>query len=168
VIVDRARRLGAPAIEAGSLDELAAGFAAFDVSPAAVLRTLTEFNRAIVDGRADDLVPSRRGRRSPLDRPPFVAIGVKASITATMGGVAVDDRMRVLRRASSSSPLAQSITRLDEYRPDPIPGLYAAGTDVGNISHLGYMGMLGACLTTGLIAGRAAAERRVTRSSEPA
>ena len=38
-----------------------------------------------------------------------------------------------------------------------IPGLYAAGCDVGNISHGGYMGGLAQALVTGRIAGHFAA-----------
>jgi hypothetical protein len=78
---------------------------------------------------------------------------VKASITATTGGLAVDDQMRAVRRSGSSSPLAQSTTKLDDYRSAPIPGLYVAGADIGNASHVGYMGLLGLALVSGRIAG---------------
>ncbi len=42
-------------------------------------------------------------------------------------------------------------------RPNPIPNLYAAGCDVGNISSIGYIGGLATALTTGRRAGRGAA-----------
>jgi hypothetical protein len=44
-----------------------------------------------------------------------------------------------------------------EVKFNPIPNLYAAGCDVGNISNGGYIGGLATALATGLKAGRAAA-----------
>jgi succinate dehydrogenase/fumarate reductase flavoprotein subunit len=135
-----------------------------------LLRELTEFNHLIETGRADELKPSRRGNRKALRRAPFHAVGVKASITFTMGGLQIDERARVVRRTGSSSPLAavpptralnesdaQTIAIGVEYRQSAIEGLYAAGCDVGNISHFEYAGGLAPALATGRVAGGNAA-----------
>ncbi len=45
-----------------------------------------------------------------------------------------------------------------DYRQTAIAGLYAAGCDVGNINHFGYIGGLAPALVTGRAAGRGAAE----------
>jgi succinate dehydrogenase/fumarate reductase flavoprotein subunit len=167
VIVERARRFGATMVVADTLEELAAGLGRHGLPPSVVIATLKRFNEAIASGTTGDLVPPRRGNHFALTTPPFFAVGVKASITLTMGGLAADSQMRVIRRASSNSPLAQSIMHLDEYRASPIPGLYAAGGDLGNLSHLGYMGMLGAGLVSGRIAGAEAASVAIAARTTP-
>lgn len=169
-IVDRARRAGAPMVEAQSLDELCEGLEHYGVPPAIALETLTGFNTHIERGDADRLLPARRTRRKPLRTAPFYAVGVQAAITFTMGGLRVDERMRVLRRTGSTSSMAATpaerafartgkdgIAIGTDYRQSVIRGLYAAGCDAGNISHFGYMGGLASALTTGLAAGRNAA-----------
>jgi succinate dehydrogenase/fumarate reductase flavoprotein subunit len=169
-MIDRARHARAPIVEAQTLEELCTGLVPFSVPEAKALRTLRDFNAAIEAGRADELRPARRGRRTPLTQAPFYAVGIQAAITFTMGGLAVDDNCRVLWRSGTSSPLVNPpITRAfmepaaglvaigSDYRQSPIRGLYAAGCDTGNISHTNYMGGLAAALTTGRTAGRAAA-----------
>ena len=68
-----------------------------------------------------------------------------------MGGLAVDRDMRVLARSD---------------RAAPIRGLYAAGVDVGNISHRRYLGGLAQALVSGRIAGDNAA-RHALRIRQP-
>jgi fumarate reductase flavoprotein subunit len=63
------------------------------------------------------------------------AVHVAAAVTHTIGGVAVDERARVLDRAGA-----------------PIDGLYAAGVDVGGVATGGYASGLAAALVLGLIA----------------
>jgi succinate dehydrogenase/fumarate reductase flavoprotein subunit len=156
-MIDWARQRGAPVVAAQTMPELVAGLVAHGLPPGNVTRTLDEYNRACLAGTAQQLSPPRSAYQAPLLEPPFLAVGVKASITFTMGGLAVDDNARVLRRSMSSSPLAQSITELSEFREVPIRGLYAAGGDVGNISNRGYAGGLATAITTGRVAGRHAA-----------
>jgi len=169
-IIDRARRAGAPIVEAQSLEDLCAALGAFGVSSAIALETLLGFNAQLENGSADRLKPCRRTRRTPLHRAPFYAVGVQAAITFTMGGLQVDERMRVLRRTGSTSTMApppaerafaqtgqDGIAIGTDYRQNVVRGLYAAGCDAGNISHFGYMGGLASALTTGLAAGRHAA-----------
>ena len=170
-IVGRAKAAGAPVFGADTIEELCRNLVPFGIPEKRLFREITEFNRLIESGQADDLKPARRRNRKSLRRAPFCAVGVKASITFTMGGLQIDERARVLRRAGGSSPsLASPTTRAfteeenslvvaigSDYRQTAIAGLYAAGCDTGNISHFGYMGGLAAALTTGRTAGRSAA-----------
>jgi succinate dehydrogenase/fumarate reductase flavoprotein subunit len=75
----------------------------------------------------------------PFPAPPGakVAVRVAPGITHTIGGVRVDVQARLLDEAG-----------------DPVPGLYAAGADVGGISTGGYASGLAAAL----VLGRTAAE----------
>jgi predicted oxidoreductase len=73
-----------------------------------------------------------------------VAVHVLAAVTHTIGGLAIDERARVLGQAGT-----------------PIEGLYAAGVDAGGWSTGGYASGLAAALVFGLaaageLAGRAA------------
>jgi len=177
-ILGRATALGGTVIEAATIEKLCERLAECGVSAARALVTLREFNTAVANGRADDLVPRRALRRKALSRPPFRAVAVKAAITFTMGGLLIDERARVLWRAGSTSSFAPTpVDRAyadtsgaataigSDYRQMPIVGLYAAGNDAGNISHFGYMGGLATALTTGQAAGREAAALAVRRTS---
>jgi succinate dehydrogenase/fumarate reductase flavoprotein subunit len=160
VVIDRARSHGGPVVVAGSLDELSHQLgSAFGIPPRGLLDTVAGYNAICADPAAARELgqPPRTRFRFPVRRPPFYAVAVKASITATMGGLAVDDRMRVLRRSASSSAIAQSITDLRDYREVAVPGLFAAGGDVGNISRFSYLGGLATALVTGRLAGQSAA-----------
>src|SRR5262249_22204442 len=78
----------------------------------------------------------------PFPAPPNsrVAVRVAPGITHTIGGLAIDERARVLR-------------------PDgtPIEGLFPAGADVGGISTGGYASGLAAALVFGRIAAESVA-----------
>jgi len=171
-IVDRARKAGAPLVEADTLEALCDGLGGHGVPAAVLLDELKRFNELILSDRADFLRPSRRRYRTALCHPPFIAVGVQAGITCTLGGLRVDEQMRVVRRAGSSSgyaapPVTRAYTEEQgpvlaiggDYRQTTIDGLYAAGCDVGNISNFHYMGALAIALTTGRIAGLQAARR---------
>lgn len=170
VIVDRAKAAGAPVIVGDSIEDLCRKLVPFGIPEPRLLRELGEFNHLVQTGRADDLLPARRLHRNALAHAPFYAIAVKASITFTMGGLQIDNHGRVVRRTASSSVLApvpperaldDSDTQTKrigvEYRQSVIEGLYAAGCDVGNISHFEYAGGLAPALATGRVAGRTAA-----------
>jgi succinate dehydrogenase/fumarate reductase flavoprotein subunit len=166
-IVERARAAGASVVEGASVEALGAALARHGVPGAVACGELVRFNAAMIDG-ADDLVPPRRANRRPLV-PPLYAVPVQASITFTMGGLAVDERARVLRRAGSSAigrrvpaerahaGTAEAPFEIDAYREATIPGLYAAGCDVGNVHHRGYLGALASGLVIGRVAGQQAA-----------
>jgi succinate dehydrogenase/fumarate reductase flavoprotein subunit len=73
--------------------------------------------------------------------PPRVSVLVQASVTQTLGGLAIDERARVLGEDGS-----------------PIEALFAAGADVGGISNGGWSSGLAAAL----VFGRIAAEQAVS------
>lgn len=170
VILERSKKIGAVVIEAPTLEALCKGMAQHGVPEARALATLKGFNAAIENGRADELQPSRRENRSPLKNAPLRAIFVKAAITFTMGGLAVDEKARVLWRSGTTShytpvPVERAYTQNEGaslaighyYRQVPVHGLYAAGNDAGNVSHFAYMGGLASALTMGRNAGTNAA-----------
>lgn len=68
-----------------------------------------------------------------------VRVHVAVGVTHTMGGLRVDEHARVLREDST-----------------PIPGLFAAGVDVGGIANGGYASGLAQALVLGLVAAEAA------------
>lgn len=121
--------------------------------PAATLaETVRTYNQAVEVGAVDRLDPKRTPGRlfgvlrssetrtsvRPIKDAPFHAIRLCAGITYTMGGIAVDDRARVLDRSGA-----------------PIAGLYAAGACTGGLEGgpvAGYIGGLCKALTMGYIA----------------
>ena len=86
-------------------------------------------------------VPVSSAARPPQTGP-FYALMVQPSITFTFGGVRTNGSGEALDDAGL-----------------PIPGLYAAGADIGGLSNYGYAGGLAPGDITGRWAGRAAAER---------
>jgi succinate dehydrogenase/fumarate reductase flavoprotein subunit len=74
------------------------------------------------------------------DRDGQVAVHVIAAVTHTIGGLAVDQRARIVNRDGAA-----------------IPGLYAAGVDAGGWSTGGYASGLAAALVLGLVAAEDAA-----------
>ena len=137
-MVETARSTGGTVIEAASLTELADRLAARSVPRETFLRTVEEYNAALAAG--GDLSPPRSGQASPLSVPPFVAVKVAPSITHTVGGLAVDAGCRVLRGTDGG----------------PIPGLYAAGVEVGGVSVGGYTSGLASALVFGGTAAESA------------
>jgi fumarate reductase flavoprotein subunit len=139
-MVETARGVGGTVVQTQSLEELAERLAEKDVPRESMLRTLDEYNAAVADGRAATLSPPRSAPAMPVQEPPFVAVEVTPTITHTMGGLAVDAGCRVLHRASGR----------------PIPGLYAAGVEVGGVSVGGYTSGLASALVFGRIAATSA------------
>ncbi|HET6548771.1 MAG TPA: FAD-dependent oxidoreductase [Solirubrobacter sp.] len=115
-----AYRDAAPA-RAGSVRELAR---AAGLDPEALERTVAAYNaacpRAGFDPARPDgcatrgLDPPKSNWARPLAVPPFSAYAVTGGITFTLGGVAVDDRARVL-----------------DDRGAPLPGVFATGDAIG-------------------------------------
>ena len=134
-------------VSAATLEELARLLEGVDA--AGFLRTVARFNRSVAtevpfDPNVKDGSLHARAFRStksnwanPLDRPPFEAYAVTCGITFTFGGLAIDDRARVLDRENQ-----------------PIHGLFAAGELVGGLFHGNYPG--GSGLTAGAVFGRIA------------
>ena len=144
-------------IESETLQGLCAALEEWGVAGGSALLTLREYNQALNQGQPGQLVPPRGRNRFPVEKPPFAAVAVRSGITFTSGGLEVDADMRVLRRSTSSSTLPFTVPGHSEVRLNPIPNLYAAGCDLGNISNGGYMGGLATALTTGRAAGQGAA-----------
>lgn len=179
-ILERARAAGGSVVESATLEELCEQLGALGFPPARCLASLREFNLAIETGRAQDMRPARTLRRRPLRLPPYRAVVVQAAITFTMGGIQIDERTRVLRRAGSHSsyveaPVSRAFTETagpvlaigHDYRQMIVSGLYAVGNDAGNTSHFGYMGGLSTALTTGRCAGSEAASFVAAGASTP-
>jgi fumarate reductase flavoprotein subunit len=143
-MVETAKITGGTVIEAASLTELADRLAERGVPRETFLRSLEDYNAAVAAGR--DPFPPRSGQAWPLHDPPYVAVKVAPSITHTVGGLAVDTGCRVLRGT-------------DEW---PIPGLYAAGVEVGGVSVGGYT----SGLASALVFGGTAAESAVSDMQE--
>jgi fumarate reductase flavoprotein subunit len=139
-MVETARRVGGTVVRAGSLEELAEGLAVRGVPRANVLRTLKEYNAAVAGRRGGELSPPRSEPAALAQAPPFVAVEVAPAITHTIGGLAVGEGCRVLRRTDGR----------------PLPGLYAAGVEVGGVSAGGYTSGLAAALVFGLLAAASA------------
>src|SRR5215208_4704459 len=137
-MVESAKSAGGTVIEAASLKELADRLAEHSMPREIFLCTLEEYNAAAVAG--GHLSPPRSGQAWPLRVPPFVAVKVAPSITHTVGGLAVDAGCRVLRGTDKR----------------PIPGLYAAGVEVGGVSVGGYTSGLASALVFGVTAAESA------------
>ena len=137
-MVETARRTGGTVIETESLAELADGLAERGVPSEVFLRTIEEYNAAVEAGEVPS--PPRSGQAEPLRLPPFVAVKVAPFITHTVGGLAVDAGCRVLRETDGR----------------PIPGLYAAGVEVGGVSVGGYTSGLASALVFGVTAAESA------------
>jgi tricarballylate dehydrogenase len=117
------------------------------LNPEALGRTVDAYNDAVQDGtfnpavkdgkRTQGIEPAKTNWALRLDKPPFVAYGVRCGITFTYGGVMVNDAGEVLHRDGA-----------------PIPGLYAAGEITGGIFYHNYPS--GSGLMLGAVFGRIA------------
>ena len=141
-MVEVSRSTGGPVVEATSLEELAGELGEQGVPRDILFRTLEDYNAAVASGT--EMSPPRTGPARPLCEPPFVAVKVAPYITHTVGGLVVDARCRVLRVVDA----------------EPIPGLYAAGVEVGGVSVGGYTSGLASALVFGRIAVESAVAER--------
>ncbi len=159
--MERARGFGASVYEADTLDDLCAVLAREEGVPYERARaTVAEYQGHVRGDGPAVLYPPRRRDRTPLEHPPFRALKVRPGITFTAGGIAVDREMRVLAQSGTAGTLRRPGASPDDRDGDRevvLPGIYAAGVDVGNLSHGGYIGGLSVGLVFGRIAGRNAA-----------
>jgi len=93
------------------------------------------------------LAATLASRPDPLREPPFHALEVQPSITFTYGGVRADADGHVLDAGGRR-----------------LPGLFAAGADVGGLQGPGYVGGL----VLGLVFGPRAAEAALERTASHA
>jgi len=141
-MVATARETGGTVLEAEGLEELAQRLGERGAPQDVVLRTLDRYNTAVAEGRTAELSPPRSDPAPPVKVPPFVAVEVAPTITHTIGGLAVDEGCRVLRRSDGR----------------PLPGLYAAGVEVGGVSAGGYTSGLAAAVVFGRVAAESASQ----------
>lgn len=142
---DEYRIRQATKVSAQSIEELAEKLDGVD--KAGFLRTVRQFNEAIVDAPFNPAVLDGRGTRNiwppksnwanPISQPPFEAYAVTCGITFTFGGLKINTSAQVL-----------------DCSDRPIPGLYACGELVGGIFYMNYPG--GSGLTAGAVLGRIA------------
>ena len=124
------------------LEALAAEMARrWGVTPGPLMATLAGAQRGGRRGRPDDVERADGAAGcSRWTRPPFRAIRCLPGATFTYGGARANERAQILDLAGQ-----------------PIPGLFAAGADVGGLYTRGYTGGLCVGVAYGRIAGREAA-----------
>ncbi len=137
--MERAERLGFPLHQADSLDQLIEHLAGEGLPGETTAHEIGAYRDAVSAGTQAGLDPPRAGNVFALDTPPYYALRCSAGITATCGGIAIDEGGRVLARAGGT-----------------IPGLYAAGIDAGGVFGNHYGGFLGWALVSGRICGAGA------------
>jgi len=138
-VVDRfaaAAEAGGRIATADTVDALVGEVEGWGVNGPALRETLARYEAA-ADGADVPLDAPLPATPHPLREPPFHALEVQPSITFTFGGLRTDADGRVLDRAA-----------------EPVPGLLAAGADVGGLQDTGYVGGL----VLGLVFGPRAAD----------
>lgn len=139
-----------PPVTADSIGELAAKLG---LDPAALERTIADYNAAVQAGtfdttrlddcRTEGLTPPKTHWARTIDTAPFTAYPLRPGITFTYLGVKIDERARVLMQDGH-----------------PTKNLFAAGEIMaGNILGRGYLAGFGMAIGTvfGRIAGKEAA-----------
>jgi hypothetical protein len=126
--VEDSRAVGAHVAESAELSGLARLTGAWGYTIDDLEKVVEEHRREAGNAGADGLGDG-----------PFHALEVRPAITFTQGGLRVDIRARVLNAAGV-----------------PIPGLLAAGADVGDVYNGGYAGGLALATVFGLVAERTA------------
>jgi fumarate reductase flavoprotein subunit len=103
--------------------------------------TVDEYN-AFCEGGRDALFAKDRQHLAPLRTPPFYAIKCHQSFHGTVGGIKINHRMEVLSK-----------------KDEPIPGLYAVGSDTGGWQGDTYcLELSGSTLAFAVSSGRIAGE----------
>lgn len=145
---ETAKEAGGLWASAATLEELVEQITSWGVDGANLAATLEEYASASATGGGSARgIPVSPTARAPQTAP-FHALMVQPSITFTFGGV----------------PISLNGEALDS-DGHPIPGLYAAGADLGGLSNVGYAGGLAPAYITGRWAGRAAARSPLKEQS---
>jgi succinate dehydrogenase/fumarate reductase flavoprotein subunit len=127
---------GGHGLIASTLDEVATFATRQGFNGEQVCRSVQEYNQHCRHGW-EGMTPLRSENFGALDQPPFYALVVRPAITHTHGGIRVDPAARVLTPDNA-----------------PIPGLFAAGSDIDGVYGVGYAGGLAMALAFGLEAAR--------------
>jgi fumarate reductase flavoprotein subunit len=105
------------------------------VHPAALARTVAEYNEAIRKGLPDPL--GREERPMPIAAAPFYAVRAQSWTIVSWAGIAVDEQLRVIKENGQ-----------------PVPNLYAAGEVIGGGATSGNAYTNGMFVTPALTFGR--------------
>ncbi|GAA4288104.1 FAD-dependent oxidoreductase [Georgenia daeguensis] len=133
---------GATHAVADTLEDLVDAVASWGIDRENLAATLERYTEvAAAGGGAARGVPVAPGARAPQTGP-FYALMVQPSITFTFGGIRTNADGEAL-----------------DHDGRPVPGLYAAGADIGGLSNYGYAGGLAPGYVTGRWAGASAAAR---------
>ena len=124
---------------AESLDELALLPEEWGYDGQAIADAIAAYNQLEETGQP---TPGRKLDRLPLDEPPYYVIEAVPAITFPFYGIRIDSSARVLDTAG-----------------DPVPGLFAAGSDTGGLYVRAYAGGIASALVFGLTAARTAMEQ---------
>ena len=115
------------------------------MDPETLAQTIAEYNAAVACKRDDRFFKSAESLLFPVEQGPFYAIECRVQAQGTVGGIKIDDTMRVV------TPEGQ-----------PIPGLFAGGADAGGLYNGSYSIQSGTAvawaLTSGRLGGTAAAD----------
>lgn len=128
-----AYRRGGRAGVAESLEELADMPEEWGYDGARIAEQIAAYNEAAASGGQID--PARTLDATPLVDPPYYIIEAIPALTFPFHGILTDERGRVLAQPG-----------------EPIPGLYAAGSDVGGLYHRAYAGSLAPAIVFALAA----------------
>lgn len=128
-------------VKADTIEELAEKLG---IDPDVLVETIDDYNDKC-DSVDDQFYKSKQFLK-PIVKAPFYAARFRPGAYGTLGGIKIDDETRVLNKDW-----------------DPIPGLFAAGTDTCTIFGDSYMFLLpgntmGYCLNTGRFAGNGASD----------
>jgi len=168
-LVEGARDAGAPVIEADSLGEFGKKLDEHGVDGRQAVQTIEAFNAAVRGESEERLRPPRKENRHPIDTPPFYAIAVQPSIVYVRGGLDINHNAQVVSQQRSSTGLEYIPTDMSQISFEPIPGLYAAGIEVGRAEDHGYYHLgLSLGLATGRTAGKHAVDRANRKRQEAA
>ncbi|MEM7034874.1 MAG: FAD-dependent oxidoreductase [Chloroflexota bacterium] len=140
--IDVIRQIGGQILQADTLDDLVQMVTGtWAVDETALSKTVLDYNQACATNDASQLLVFKSGGLDPISTPPFYAIKMLPGVTFTYGGLKVNTQAQVLNQ-----------------QDQPIPGLFAAGADVGGIYTRGYVGGLAMSLALGRLAGKGAAK----------
>lgn len=131
------------AFKGDSIEELAK---ASGMNEDTFLATMSKYNEDAVAGK-DTLFGKRKGHMVPMIDGPFYAVIVTPNNLGTLGGIRINHNMQVVKADPNSY--------------EPIPNLYAAGSDVGGLYSDHYVllegGAQGWAYNSGRLAGASAA-----------
>ncbi|WP_144906088.1 FAD-binding protein [Halobellus captivus] len=166
-LVEGARDAGAPVVEAETLEELGNGLDELGADGYQAVETIRTFNAAVRGESDERLRPPREDNRYAIDEPPFYAIAVQPTIVYIRGGLDINHNAEVVSQQRSTTGLEYVPTDMTQISIEPIPGLYAAGIEVGRSEDHSYYHLgLSLGLATGRTAGKHAAKRAKAKQGE--